>query len=52
MTVTVLPLLLLDDVAVGDPMPELRYEVSATTVVLGASATRTGVRCITTRTSP
>jgi acyl dehydratase len=40
MTVTVLPLLLLDDVAVGDPMPELRYEVSATTVVLGALATR------------
>jgi acyl dehydratase len=40
MTVTVVPLLLLDDVAVGDLMPELRYEVSATTVVLGASATR------------
>jgi acyl dehydratase len=40
MTVTVLPLLLLDDVAEGDALPELRYEVSATTVVLGALATR------------
>ena len=40
MTVTVLPLLLLDDVAAGDALPELRYEVSATTVVLGALATR------------
>jgi acyl dehydratase len=40
MTVTVLPVLLLDDVAAGDALPELRYEVSATTVVLGALATR------------
>ena len=40
MTVTVLPLLLLDDVEAGDALPELRYEVSATTVVLGALATR------------
>ena len=40
MTVTVLPVLLLDDVAVGDVLPELRYEVTATTVVLGALATR------------
>ncbi len=40
MTVTVLPVLLLDDVASGDALPELRYEVSATTVVLGALATR------------
>jgi acyl dehydratase len=40
MTVTVLPVLLLDDVAVGDALPELRYEVTATTVVLGALATR------------
>jgi acyl dehydratase len=40
MTVTVLPLLLLGDVKAGDALPELRYEVSATTVVLGALATR------------
>ena len=40
MTVTVVPLLLFGDVAVGDALPELRYEVSATTVVLGALATR------------
>jgi acyl dehydratase len=40
MTVTVLPVLVLDDVAAGDALPELRYEVSATTVVLGALATR------------
>jgi acyl dehydratase len=40
MTVTVLPVLLLDDVTAGDALPELRYEVSATTVVLGALATR------------
>ncbi|HTR71548.1 MAG TPA: hypothetical protein VMH41_15135 [Mycobacteriales bacterium] len=30
----------LDQVAVGDPLPELRYDVSATTVVVGALATR------------
>ena len=40
MTVTVLPVLVLDDVTAGDALPELRYEVSATTVVLGALATR------------
>jgi acyl dehydratase len=34
------PLLTLDQVAVGDALPVLRYEVSATTVVLGALATR------------
>ena len=32
--------LLLSDVAPGDRLPELRYEVSATTVVLGALASR------------
>jgi acyl dehydratase len=37
---TVTPLLLFDDVAVGDELPPLDYEVSATTVVLGALATR------------
>ncbi|HEX5945552.1 MAG TPA: MaoC family dehydratase N-terminal domain-containing protein [Acidimicrobiales bacterium] len=31
---------LLGDVAVGDPLPDLAYEVTATTVVLGALATR------------
>ena len=30
----------LDDVAVGDALPELSYEVSATTIVLGALAAR------------
>jgi acyl dehydratase len=40
MTVTVLPVLVLDDVTTGDALPELRYEVTATTVVLGALATR------------
>jgi acyl dehydratase len=39
-TVTVLPVLLFDDVSAGDALPELRYDVSATTVVLGALATR------------
>ena len=34
------PQLLFDDVAVGDELPPLDYEVSATTVVLGALATR------------
>jgi acyl dehydratase len=34
------PRLLFDDVAVGDELPVLVYEVSATTVVLGALATR------------
>src|SRR5258708_4196657 len=34
------PLLTLDAVRVGDALPVLRYEVSATTVVLGALATR------------
>jgi acyl dehydratase len=32
--------LLFDDVAIGDELPVLVYEVSATTVVLGALATR------------
>ena len=34
------PLLLHDDVAVGDSLPELAVEVTATTVVLGAIASR------------
>jgi acyl dehydratase len=34
------PRLLLDDVAPGDELPPLDYEVNATTVVLGALATR------------
>jgi acyl dehydratase len=34
------PRLLLGDVSVGDALPELRYDVTATTVVLGALATR------------
>jgi acyl dehydratase len=34
------PMLLLGDVTVGDKLPELRYDVTATTVVLGALATR------------
>ncbi len=40
MTTTVTPTLLHGDVAVGDILPELAYEVSATTVVLGALASR------------
>jgi acyl dehydratase len=40
MTVSVAPRLLHGDVAVGDALPELAYPVSATTVVLGALATR------------
>jgi acyl dehydratase len=32
--------LLLSDVAVGEPLPSLSYDVTATTVVLGALATR------------
>jgi acyl dehydratase len=40
MTVTVAPRLLFDDVAAGDELPPLDYEVTATTVVLGALATR------------
>ena len=41
MTVSVeSPRLLFDDVAVGEELPVLVYEVSATTVVLGALATR------------
>jgi hypothetical protein len=35
-----LPVLLLGEVAVGDFLPELPYDVSATTVVLGALASR------------
>jgi acyl dehydratase len=38
--VVVTPRLLFDDVASGDELPALVYEVSATTVVLGALATR------------
>jgi acyl dehydratase len=37
---TVAPTLLFDDVHPGDTLPELRYDVSATTVVLGALAAR------------
>jgi MaoC like domain len=37
---TVQPRLLLDTVAAGDQLPDLDYDVSATTVVLGALATR------------
>jgi acyl dehydratase len=40
MTALLAPKLLLGDVAAGDVLPDLRYEVSATTVVLGALATR------------
>jgi acyl dehydratase len=40
MTVTTAPRLLFDAVSVGDDLPPLDYEVSATTVVLGALATR------------
>ncbi len=36
----VVPTLLFGDVAPGDALPELRYPVSATTVVLGALAAR------------
>jgi acyl dehydratase len=32
--------LLLGEVSAGDPLPELRYDVTATTVVLGALASR------------
>ncbi len=40
MTVSTPPRLLLDDVTAGDELPVLDYDVSATTVVLGALATR------------
>jgi acyl dehydratase len=40
MTTSVVPQLLLDDVSVGDELPTLNYAVTATTVVLGALATR------------
>jgi acyl dehydratase len=36
----VTPVLLFDDVHTGDAVPELHYDVTATTVVLGALATR------------
>jgi acyl dehydratase len=36
----VVPELLLDDVSAGDALPDLNYVVTATTVVLGALATR------------
>jgi len=38
--VTTSPSLVLADVAVGDRLPELHYDVTATTVVLGALASR------------
>jgi len=37
---TIVPALLLGEVAVGDRLPDLDYDVSATTVVLGALASR------------
>ena len=40
MSVAVTPRVLFGDVKVGDELPPLDYEVSATTVVLGALATR------------
>jgi acyl dehydratase len=40
MTAAVTPRLLYGDVTVGDELPELHYDVTATTVVLGALATR------------
>jgi acyl dehydratase len=40
MTVAVTPRLLFEDVNVGSVLPPLDYEVNATTVVLGALATR------------
>jgi acyl dehydratase len=40
MTVALTPRLLFGDVNVGDELPPLDYEVTATTVVLGALATR------------
>ncbi len=40
MTTTVTPRLLHGDVAVGDELPVLSYDVTATTVVLGALASR------------
>jgi acyl dehydratase len=40
MTTEVLPRLQFGDVSVGDELPALDYEVTATTVVLGALATR------------
>ena len=36
----------------GDELPPLTYDVTATTVVLGALATATGGPCTTTTTSP
>jgi acyl dehydratase len=39
-TTPILPRLAFGDVSVGDQLPPLDYEVSATTVVLGALATR------------
>ncbi len=40
MSVLVVPQRLFGDIAVGDELPALDYEVTATTVVLGALATR------------
>ncbi len=40
MSTSVVPRLLLDDISAGDELPALNYTVTATTVVLGALATR------------
>ena len=40
MTTTTAPRLMLTDVSVGDELPPLSYDVTATTVVVGALATR------------
>ena len=40
MSTTITPKLLLGDVKVGDELPPLEYDVTATTVVLGALASR------------
>jgi acyl dehydratase len=39
-SIAVKPKLVLDDITVGQALPDLNYEVTATTVVLGALATR------------
>ena len=45
------PILLLDAVKPGDALPPLSYDVTTTTVILGALATRDWRPCTTTRTS-
>ena len=52
MSIAAVAQLLLEDVNVGDELPTLDYEVTATTVVLGALAGGIGGPCTTTRTSP